>query len=115
MSLNGDGAISIHNNAARRLFGSTHVTRVSDLSQFGDDFRKKLITLAPGERHLVTFKIDDIEFVNDGSEVSLEEYNKMYVYKFALGELKSLFMFILDEKLCNILDGKSQSSSFVRA
>ncbi|MCC3861275.1 sensor histidine kinase [Pseudemcibacter aquimaris] len=61
MSINGDGTISIHNNAARRLFGSAHVTRVSDLSQFGDEFRKKVLTLEPGERHLVTFKLDDIE------------------------------------------------------
>ncbi|MDG1707285.1 MAG: hypothetical protein P8H03_00910 [Emcibacteraceae bacterium] len=61
MSLNGDGSISIHNNAARRLFGAAHVTRVSDLSQFGDEFRKKVLTLEPGERHLVTFKIDNIE------------------------------------------------------
>ena len=61
MSLNGDGTISIHNNAARRLFGSTHVTRIADLAQFGDEFRKKVLTLAPGERHLVTFKIDDVE------------------------------------------------------
>lgn len=61
MSLKGDGTILIHNNAARRLFGSTHVARISDLSQFGDDFRKRVVTLAPGERHLVTFKIDDLE------------------------------------------------------
>uniref|UniRef100_UPI003F6A3FDC sensor histidine kinase n=1 Tax=Pseudemcibacter sp. TaxID=2943293 RepID=UPI003F6A3FDC len=60
-SLNGDGTISIHNNAARRLFGSTHVTRIADLAQFGDEFRKKVLTLAPGERHLITFKIDDVE------------------------------------------------------
>lgn len=61
MSVNGDGTISIHNNAARRLFGSAHVTRVSDLTQFGEEFRKKVITLEPGERHLVNFKLDDIE------------------------------------------------------
>lgn len=61
MSINGDGTILIHNNAARRLFGSTHVARIADLSQFGDDFRKRLVTLKPGERHLVTLKIDNLE------------------------------------------------------
>ena len=61
MSIKGDGTILIHNNAARRLFGSAHVARVADLSQFGDEFRKRVLTLEPGERHLVTFKIDDME------------------------------------------------------
>ena len=61
MSLKGDGTILIHNNAARRLFGSAHVARISDLTQFGEEFRKKLVTLEPGERHLVTFKVDDME------------------------------------------------------
>lgn len=61
MSIRGDGSILIHNNAARRLFGSIHVAKVTDLTQFGDEFRKKLMTIKPGERHLVTFKIDDLE------------------------------------------------------
>lgn len=61
MSIKGNGTVQIHNNAARRLFGSNHVARVSDLSQFGDEFRKRVVTLEPGERHLVTFKIDDTE------------------------------------------------------
>lgn len=61
MSIRNDGSIMIHNNAARRLFGSTHVAKVNDLSQFGDDFRKKLMTIKPGERHLVTFRSDDME------------------------------------------------------
>lgn len=61
MSLKGDGTILIHNNAARRLFGVAHVARISDLSQFGEEFRKRVVTLTPGERHLVTFKMDDLE------------------------------------------------------
>lgn len=61
MSICGDGSILIHNNAARRLFGSIHVVKVTDLTQFGDEFRKKLMTLKPGERHLVTLKIDGME------------------------------------------------------
>lgn len=61
ISLNNDGTISIHNNAARRLFGSAHVTRLSDLSKFGDGFRKTVATLEPGERKLATFKLEDTE------------------------------------------------------
>ena len=61
MSLKGDGTVLVHNNAARRLFGSAHVSRIADLTQFGEEFRKRLVTLEPGERHLVTFKVDDLE------------------------------------------------------
>ncbi|MEZ5758525.1 MAG: ATP-binding protein [Emcibacteraceae bacterium] len=61
MSIKGDGTILIHNNAARRLFGSIHVAKVADLTQFGEEFRKRVLTLEPGERHLVTIKIDNIE------------------------------------------------------
>ncbi|MCP5381554.1 MAG: histidine kinase [Kordiimonadaceae bacterium] len=61
MSIKGDGSILIHNNAARRLFGSIHVAKVADLTQFGEEFRKRVLTLEPGERHLVTIKIDNIE------------------------------------------------------
>lgn len=61
ISLKNDGTISVHNNAARRLFGAAHVTRISDLTQFGESFRKRIVTLEPGVRHLVTFKMDDTE------------------------------------------------------
>ena len=61
----------------------------------------------------LSFKIDNIEFVNDDSEVSLENFSKMYVYKFVIGELNSLFMFILDEKLNSILDGKVEEDNSV--
>lgn len=61
MSIKGDGTISIHNNSARRLFGAAHVARIADLAQFGDEFRKRVVTLSPGERHLVTFNVDNME------------------------------------------------------
>ncbi|WP_294963088.1 flagellar motor switch protein FliY [Sulfurimonas sp.] len=59
----------------------------------------------------LSFKIDSIEFVNDDSEVSLEEYSKMFVYKFAIGEISSLFMFIMDEKLNSRLEGNTEKAS----
>lgn len=61
LSIKGDGTLQIHNNAARRLFGTSHVARIGDLTQFGDEFKKRVVTLKPGERHLVTFKVDDTE------------------------------------------------------
>ena len=59
----------------------------------------------------LSFQIDNIEFVSDESEVSLEDYSKMYIYNFGIGELNSLFMLILDEKLENKLNGNSNNES----
>lgn len=61
MSINNGGKVTMHNNGARRLFGAAHVARVADLKQFGDDFRKRVMTIEPGERQLVSFKADGIE------------------------------------------------------
>jgi len=66
---------------------------------------------AQKEIPILSFKIDGIEFIGDDSEVSLEDYFKMYVYKFTIGELSSLFMFILDEKLNNSLEGHTEESN----
>nr|WP_321268293.1 flagellar motor switch protein FliY [uncultured Sulfurimonas sp.] len=66
---------------------------------------------AQKEIPILSFKIDDIEFIGDNAEVSLEEFSKMYVYKFKIGELSSLFMFILDEKLRNSLEGTLEEES----
>ncbi|WP_457744222.1 flagellar motor switch protein FliY [Sulfurimonas sp.] len=52
----------------------------------------------------LSFSIENIAFISD-DEISLEAFNKMYVYKFALAGLTSMLMFILDEKLCEgVLD-----------
>ena len=66
------------------------------------------------EMPVLSFIIDGIEFKNGEDEISLEEYSKMFVYKFTLGSLNSLYMFILDEKLANAFSGsanKAQKSS----
>jgi len=62
------------------------------------------------EMPVLSFKIDTIEFIDNGSEVSLEAFSKMIVYKFHLGELESLLMFIMDEKLEKALSGDQSSS-----
>ncbi|MBU0720809.1 flagellar motor switch protein FliY [bacterium] len=55
------------------------------------------------EMPVLSFKIESIEFISSDTEVSLEAYSKMFVYKFTLGDLSSLLMFIMDEKLQNTI------------
>jgi len=61
MSVYSDGDVTIHNNSARRLFGNVHISRMSDLTPFGDDFTKVVSTLEPGQRQLVTFRAEEME------------------------------------------------------
>lgn len=56
MSLN-----PLHNNAARRLFGSVSVTKVEDLAAFGSTFAEAIKNLKPGNRQLVNFSDDGME------------------------------------------------------
>ena len=63
------------------------------------------------EMPVLSFAIDSIEFVNEDSEISLESFSKMYVYKFNMGSLNSLLMFIIDEGLERALFGSSESDS----
>lgn len=60
MSIHADGTVALWNNAARRLFGSAHVTRAADLDQFGDEFGKQVRGLEAGDRRLATFTSDDM-------------------------------------------------------
>lgn len=61
LSIQSDGNIVLHNNAARRLFGNSKVLHADDLTQFGQAFADKLISLQAGERDLATFRLDTIE------------------------------------------------------
>ncbi|SDE06166.1 sensor histidine kinase [Kordiimonas lacus] len=61
LSLHGDGVVTIWNNAARRLLGSTHVSKIADLRQFGDEFEKEIVELGAGQRRLTSFKADGTE------------------------------------------------------
>ena len=58
---------------------------------------------AQKEMPVLSFVIDEIEFKNEEEEVSLENFNTMYIYKFNIGELNSLYMFIIDEQLKNAI------------
>jgi len=66
---------------------------------------------AQKEIPVLSFAIDSIEFKNTEDEVSLEDFSKMFVYKFMLGELNSLYMLIIDEKVKNTLLGESGDSA----
>ena len=62
LTLHGDDSIELQNNAARRLFGAAAVTRLSDLLQFGEGFHDAVAEAVPGNRELVTFSVEDVEY-----------------------------------------------------
>ena len=62
LTLHSDDSISLQNNAARRLFGAAAVTRLSDMHQFGHDFHDAIDESIPGDRQLVTFSVEDVEY-----------------------------------------------------
>jgi nitrogen fixation/metabolism regulation signal transduction histidine kinase len=62
MTVHGDGSITLQNNASRRLFGAAHVTQLNDLRQFGASFHQAVAEAVPGQRELVTFEVEGIEY-----------------------------------------------------
>jgi signal transduction histidine kinase len=52
----------LQNNASRRLFGSSHVTHLRDLRQFGIAFHDAVADAVPGKRELVSFAIEGVEY-----------------------------------------------------
>jgi nitrogen fixation/metabolism regulation signal transduction histidine kinase len=57
-----DDRVTLQNNAARRLFGTEHVTRLKDLRKFGARFAESVATAVPGVRELVTFTVEGVEY-----------------------------------------------------
>jgi flagellar motor switch protein FliN/FliY len=66
---------------------------------------------AQKELPILSFSIQSIELIGDDDEVSLEAFSRMYVYKFNLESIHSLLMFIIDEKLKNILFPSTNSAA----
>ena len=62
MTLHSDGSITLQNNAARRLFGAEHVTSLRSLRKFGFSFAEAVDNAVPGERQLVKFTVEGIEY-----------------------------------------------------
>ena len=55
---------------------------------------------AQSDLPILSFTVEDIEFLTeDKGEVSLEDFSKMFIYKFSIEGLESLLMFILDENI----------------
>jgi len=47
----------------------------------------------------LNFSVSNIEFIDEDGEVNLESYTKMFVYNFSLGDINSLMMFVVDDKI----------------
>lgn len=47
----------------------------------------------------LSFNIKNIEYIDENKDISLENYSKMFVYHFTIGDSNSLLMLILDETL----------------
>ena len=62
MTVHADDSVSLQNNAARRLFGASHVNRLGDLRQFGGSFHDAVAEAVPGNRELVSFTVEGIDY-----------------------------------------------------
>jgi len=58
----------------------------------------------------LNFKVSNIEFIAEDGEINLEDYSKMFVYNFHLGDINSLLMFVIDEPIEKALSGGDESS-----
>ncbi len=63
------------------------------------------------EMPILSFTVDSIDFISDDTEVSLEDFNRMFIYTFTLNSFNSLLMFIIDDALFNTLNGGDISSN----
>ncbi|MDJ0748423.1 MAG: ATP-binding protein [Woeseiaceae bacterium] len=61
LTVHADDSITLQNNAARRLFGASHVTRINDLRQFGAGFARAVDEAIPGDRELVEFTVEGVD------------------------------------------------------
>lgn len=66
---------------------------------------------AQKELPALSFTIENVEYIGENKEVSLENYSKMFVYHFTIGNVKSLFMLIMDENLHDSLFKTASAST----
>jgi signal transduction histidine kinase len=62
LTVHADNSVTLQNNASRRLFAASDVTQLSDLRKFGVSFYDAVAEAVPGNRELVTFSVDGIEY-----------------------------------------------------
>lgn len=60
ISVYSNQTVTLWNNAARRLFGTHPVNRLSDLQAFGPDLAARISSLQPGERALASMRLDHL-------------------------------------------------------
>ncbi len=58
----------------------------------------------------LAFSIEDVEYIDENKDVSLENFYKMFVYRFGIGSVQSLLMFIVDETLYDELFETNKAS-----
>lgn len=100
------------------MMGEEETTDREDVGEDDLDAAKEIISTIFGtignvlstqsDIPVLSFMVDDIEFVNGEDEVSLDKFSKMYVYKFDMGTISSLLMFIIDEALEKKLFGSDE-------
>jgi len=61
MTVKEDGTLSLLNNAARRLFGTSQLTKVTDLKQYGEDLYDQLGRCRAGEKRIAEISIEGID------------------------------------------------------
>ncbi|BDX05509.1 sensor histidine kinase [Planctobacterium marinum] len=61
LSIHSDGRLTLWNNAVRRLFNSSSLTRIEDLERFGSEFLQVMQSISGPQRRLVKFVADGIE------------------------------------------------------
>jgi len=62
LTVHSDESVTLQNNAARRLFGAAHLTRLHDLKTFGQGFHDAVAEAVPGNRELVMFTVEGVEY-----------------------------------------------------
>ena len=65
---------------------------------------------AQKEMPVLSFSIENVEYIGENEEVTLENFTKMFVYNFNVATVKSLFMFIMDESLENSIFGSANAA-----
>jgi len=120
----GDVMIALPPNLAAPLSDMMMGEEVSDRENVNEDdiaANKEIVSnifgtmsnslSAHSELPNLSFSVSDIQNISDGEGVSLEDFNRMYVYKFSLESLNSLIMFIVDDKIFDAISGNSLNAS----
>lgn len=81
LSIDNQGKLTLWNHAVRKLFGANHVTKLSDLTPFGQEFSQLLLKVKAGERRVVNFNIDGMQHQLSiaATQISLPNSQEMLV------------------------------------